>query len=260
MTKLIRISEKDSASLEKVLRAAPVVTPKQPVSYKNRVVAKPWGYEFLVFENEHVAMWYLHLEKGAATSMHCHPKKKTALIVLAGQALCNTFYNRHYLYGVDGVVIEKGVFHSTSSLSPGGVELLEIETPPDKTDLVRLDDQYGRSGQGYEGLSEMKQEGLERYNYFSLESIQGARETSKQFENSEVSMVECREPARAKEVLAPLRGHFYCMCQGRVLDGSGNVVLDVGDATEGSFLSTFDELHYDTPALILRVRPIDAKK
>jgi hypothetical protein len=46
-------------------------------------------------------------------------------------------------------MIHKGVFHSTAAYNaakPGavGVELLEVESPNDKDDIVRLEDIYGR--------------------------------------------------------------------------------------------------------------------
>ena len=52
--------------------------------YKNVIVDKPWGYEYLAYENEHVGLWFLHIKKDHQTSLHCHPKKDTGLIVLDG--------------------------------------------------------------------------------------------------------------------------------------------------------------------------------
>jgi hypothetical protein len=54
------------------------------IDFKNVVVNKPWGYEYLVYQNDSVAVWYLYLREGAATSLHCHPKKKTGIILLKG--------------------------------------------------------------------------------------------------------------------------------------------------------------------------------
>ena len=44
--------------------------------YSKVVVKKPWGYEYLIFSNEEIAVWILYLKAGAQTSMHCHPSKK----------------------------------------------------------------------------------------------------------------------------------------------------------------------------------------
>ena len=55
--------------------------------YSKVVVKKPWGYEYLIYQNDSVAVWVLFISKGYQTSMHCHPKKKTTLIVLSGKAV-----------------------------------------------------------------------------------------------------------------------------------------------------------------------------
>ena len=48
-------------------------------------VTKPWGYEYLAYENDNVGVWILHIKEGESTSMHCHPNKDTGLIVLEGE-------------------------------------------------------------------------------------------------------------------------------------------------------------------------------
>ena len=42
--------------------------------------------------------------------------------------------------------------------SLGHLDLLEVETPSDKQDLVRLEDQYGRAGRGYEGVEALEED------------------------------------------------------------------------------------------------------
>lgn len=165
MIKTIKISEKDKISLERILNKNEIKQNPQPIDYRDMVVIKPWGYEFLAYENEHIAMWFLHIKHGHSTSMHCHPNKKTCLMVMSGNAICNTFHLRNHLGDISGVVIDESVFHSTKALSSQGINLIEIETPPNKTDLVRLSDEYGRAMEGYESFSEMRKENLDRYNY-----------------------------------------------------------------------------------------------
>ena len=58
--------------------------------YSKVVVKKPWGYEYLFFANDLIAVWILYLRRGAQTSMHCHRNKKTSLVVLNGQVLCSS--------------------------------------------------------------------------------------------------------------------------------------------------------------------------
>ena len=42
------------------------------MSYDKTVVKKPWGYEYLAYENEDVGLWFLYIKEGHQTSMHCH--------------------------------------------------------------------------------------------------------------------------------------------------------------------------------------------
>ncbi len=115
------------------------------------LVEKPWGYEYLLFANEEVGLWYLHLKQGAKTSLHCHPRKKTGLVLLEGNAEIHFLNDSHALTALSRTIIRPGLFHSTHSLSEGGIFLLEVETPRDKENLVRLEDSYGREDKPYEG-------------------------------------------------------------------------------------------------------------
>lgn len=138
--------------------------------YKNIVVNKPWGYEYLMFENKEVAIWILHINYDFLTSMHCHPKKRTSLFLLDGRATITTLDSQFNLGYPEGLMIDSGVFHSTKATSPEGIFLMEIETPPDKNDLVRLKDKYGRENKGYEGKTEMSNK-LHQYEYCSFNDI-----------------------------------------------------------------------------------------
>lgn len=57
--------------------------------YSDVIVIKPWGYEFLIFENDWVAIWMLHIGRKRKTSMHPHPSKVTSLVLLSGEATCS---------------------------------------------------------------------------------------------------------------------------------------------------------------------------
>ena len=118
--------------------------------YEKTVVKKPWGYEYLVYQNEKVALWFLYIGYEQQTSMHCHPNKTTGLILLNGKANLSFLNNTVEVEPVTKVMIRKGLFHSTKAISENGACVFEIETPVDKHDLVRLDDKYGREGTPYE--------------------------------------------------------------------------------------------------------------
>ena len=118
--------------------------------YEKTVVTKPWGYEYLVYQNDTVALWFLYIGHNQQTSMHCHPNKTTGLILLDGKAELSFLSNVNKLKPVSKTMIRKGLFHSTKATSENGAYVFEIETPVDKHDLVRLDDKYGREGSSYE--------------------------------------------------------------------------------------------------------------
>ena len=118
------------------------------------VVRKPWGYEYLIYESPEVALWVLHIGKDKGTSLHCHPMKTTGLVLLEGEAELGFIADSKVIKAPSKQMIRRGLFHSTKAISENGVLLLEIETPNDKQDLVRLVDNYGRSKKGYEPKNE----------------------------------------------------------------------------------------------------------
>lgn len=131
--------------------------------YSKVIVKKPWGYEYLVFENECVAIWLLQIVRKRKTSMHCHPRKTTGLILLTGYGIFHSMQNSIALHRMDAINIDAGVFHATEAqsvlpihpISENGIWVMEIESPPFKTDLCRMADAYGRAGTSYEGRNQM---------------------------------------------------------------------------------------------------------
>lgn len=119
--------------------------------YDGIVVNKPWGYEYLMYESNKIGLWYLHIKCGKQTSLHCHPGKKTGYILLSGEAQVSFLNDSKRLNAVSKLMLREGLFHSTKALSEEGIHVIEVESPPDKTNLVRLDDAYGRKDQPYEG-------------------------------------------------------------------------------------------------------------
>jgi hypothetical protein len=120
------------------------------VNFKDIIVSKPWGEEYLVYENELVALWLLHVMQNESTSLHCHPLKTTGMVLLSGEIELSFLADKRILNAPSKAMIRRGLFHSTKALSKKGAYLFEIETPNDKLDLIRLDDNYGRKHKGYE--------------------------------------------------------------------------------------------------------------
>tara|TARA_R110000824_G_scaffold153926_20_gene325799 strand:+ start:4713 stop:5384 length:672 start_codon:yes stop_codon:yes gene_type:complete len=120
------------------------------MSHVKNVVKKPWGYEYLAYENSQVALWFLYIKYQHKTSMHCHPNKTTGLTLLDGEAEVSFLSDKRPLRSHHKIMIRKGLFHSTQAIDSRGAWVFEIETPVDKNDLVRLRDSYGREGKPYE--------------------------------------------------------------------------------------------------------------
>jgi hypothetical protein len=80
--------------------------------------------------------------------------KTTGFLLLEGQVELGFIADKKIVQAPSKQMIRRGLFHSTTALSNGGALLLEIETPNDKQDLVRLVDNYGRVDNGYESSEE----------------------------------------------------------------------------------------------------------
>ena len=127
------------------------------------ITPKAWGYEWAAFDNGKCAVCVLHIARKRKTSLHCHPRKKTTLIVLSGivrfsSGALSTDLESTVIEPLGSVVIPMGMWHRTECIgdsdiyptSENGAWLLEIEEPSDKNDLVRIEDAYGRQGTPYE--------------------------------------------------------------------------------------------------------------
>lgn len=151
-------------------RASVQVDPAQMLDdftdYSRAVVRKPWGYEYLIFSGPKVAVWMLHIKKDAQTSMHCHPGKTTSLVVLDGEAQCSTLERGFRRKPGQAMRLGAGVFHRTKALGDDGTFVMEIESPVNKRDLIRVHDDYGREAKAYESTDWLSRD-LENFNYFS---------------------------------------------------------------------------------------------
>lgn len=248
LTRRIQLSDKDKKILETEIQAE---SKEQPENYKNRVVLKPWGHEFLFFENDQVAAWMLYIKKDHATSLHAHPNKKTSLSILTGRALCNTFYTRNFLSGGEGVIIEKGVFHSTKALSYEGTYVVEIESPPNKSDLLRFQDNYGRKYAGYENTSQMTEEDLERYNHFYIAKDFSFAENILT-RNANISIQVFQKSISLKNIVFQ-NDCIYSICKGEIYFASEKKLI-AGDSEHGTILNDNPEGYTKGAVVLLKMR------
>ena len=165
MVKKIFRSKADIENLSRLKTSSQLE--KDKFDYKNIVVNKPWGYEYLAFQNRFIAIWILYLNSGYETSLHCHPNKKTVMVPLFGAIQFSSLEGWMQLHTGDGIIIEEEVFHSSKAVSKNGAILMEIESPPNKRDLVRLKDEYGRQEKGYESKKWMSKKKSSGYVHFN---------------------------------------------------------------------------------------------
>ena len=258
MEKLIRpckrvtLCDKDMRHLNNAQKRNEVSQNKQPNDYKGKVVIKPWGYEFLIFENDSVAIWFLHIKKDHSTSMHCHPSKKTALTLLSGKAFCNTFHHRNFLSTGDSLIIDAAVFHATRSLSLDGISLIEVETPPVKLDLCRLEDSYGRENCGYEGQSQMGTKNLDSFNYFYFETkdCHGEKFTAEGKYSIAMEAYPSNEAFQRSFCLDP--GALYCVCEGMLFGIDESKKVRVCETEKGSYLQQLGMLSIDNEIVLMK--------
>lgn len=109
-----------------------------------RLIHKPWGCEYCVFDNVKAAAWILHISRGHMTSLHCHPKKKTVLVCLQGSVSVAVNGHKETYGPLKPIEIPAGAWHQTIAHLDSIV--MELEEPSDKSDIIRKEDAYGRVG------------------------------------------------------------------------------------------------------------------
>jgi len=137
------------------------------------------------------------------------------------------------------------------------IYLLEVETPPNKTDLVRLQDRYGRESSGYEGVTEMQAENLQDFDYFYFEESDAygkITHSSKQFSATFEVFTDnndFKKHFRIKE------GELYTSCRGKLFDKRNNLLLDVGNSQKAEILTNIKEISISGKMVLLRTQTKD---
>jgi D-glycero-beta-D-manno-heptose 1-phosphate adenylyltransferase len=197
------------------------------VDYKNKVCVKPWGHEFLMFQNESIGMWFLRITGGNRTSVHCHYNKDTTIVVLRGSLRLELIDGEVMTINeMETVHIPHYKFHSIGSFSPETF-IIEIEIYnksvnfSDKNDLLRVTDIYKRRDNKYETSIDLSDE-LEKYGYFYL-----TKDLDFHFNDIEMKVSNKCDPESNHSI---------------ILDGlinTGNTVI-----SPGTFIDSVDELHH----------------
>lgn len=208
------------------------------VDYKNKVCVKPWGHEFLIFQNESIGMWFLKITGGNRTSVHCHYNKDTTILVLKGTMRLELVDGEVITVNeMDTVYIPHYKFHSIGSFSPE-TYIIEIEIYnkninfSDKNDLLRITDIYKRRDNKYETSIDLSDD-LEKYDYFHL-----ANDFNKIFKDVELKVSNICEEGSNHAIL---------------LDGNINMGKSV--IGPGSFIESNDGLNFlEDRSLFLNIK------
>jgi len=255
MIKSFNLTIKDQEILENLM-LNPNNIQDDHYDYSKVVVKKPWGYEYLIFSNKLCAVWILYLKAGAQTSMHCHPGKKTSLVVLEGKVNCASIIKSLDLFAGEGLVIDKGVFHQTTTISETGAFIMEIETPVNKRDLIRLKDKYGREGKGYE-TEEDHSFNTQNYNYISIQNLDSQHMLKKHFGQCSISFKKLTDEKDLSEILELNSEDIICILKGKLLYRPNKSVIEVGDVFTIKTLKQFDGLRISRNTEILVIKKID---
>ncbi|MEV0601768.1 cupin domain-containing protein [Streptomyces sp. NPDC050315] len=146
----------DIAQLKKLVRYGYRVHNEQfdEDSHLDRVIPKPWGYEYRAYVDDFFDIWSLHIDAPHSTSVHAHPRKLTYLLCLGGRGVTSGLDREDVRIGAGSILrIAPGAFHGTRNMGDDPLELIEVEVPRNKFDLIRLEDDYNRAGTAYESES-----------------------------------------------------------------------------------------------------------
>ncbi|ARQ67544.1 hypothetical protein CAG99_00720 [Streptomyces marincola] len=152
----LNAGKSDIAQLNRLVRSGARVANEQfdEDSHLDQVIPKPWGYEYRAFVDDFFDLWALHIDAPHSTSVHVHPRKLTYLLCLGGRGVTTGLDRPDVPISAGSVLrIGPGAFHGTRNTGDEPLELIEVEVPRNKFDLIRLKDDYNRAGTAYESAS-----------------------------------------------------------------------------------------------------------
>uniref|UniRef100_A0A6C0DL49 Cytidyltransferase-like domain-containing protein n=1 Tax=viral metagenome TaxID=1070528 RepID=A0A6C0DL49_9ZZZZ len=196
--------------------------------YLNKLYEKPWGHEYLTYQNDNIGIWILHFNKNCKTSVHCHFKKDTLLIVLNGTFRIDKYNGYTILNENEIIYFPASSFHGIMSYIENGI-VLEIEiysnlvNYSDKNDLLRLRDAYNRDKDNYESSVVEKDIKIE-------DSINFHNPKEYIFENTTISIKELSKNDNYKfnvnDINILLKGKIYngnILSPGSLINANNNI-------------------------------------
>jgi mannose-6-phosphate isomerase len=116
----------------------------------NKIIEKPWGHEEIIVHTDKYVMKKLWINEGQRLSRQFHVKKDETVFVSKGTLLLDLSTNdleNNIMKLEEGQSwrIIPNTIHRFTAPDDRPVELFEVSTP-ELDDVVRLSDDYGRSG------------------------------------------------------------------------------------------------------------------
>jgi mannose-6-phosphate isomerase len=124
------------------------IDPREPGAFATRRVDKPWGHELIWALTDRFCGKTLVIETGRRLSLQYHEIKDESILVQSGRLLLHLENDRHEMTSRelgpgDAAHVAVGRHHRYEAIER--VELLEVSTP-ELTDVVRVEDDFGREG------------------------------------------------------------------------------------------------------------------
>jgi mannose-1-phosphate guanylyltransferase / mannose-6-phosphate isomerase len=113
----------------------------------HRKVHRPWGWYDSVDQGERFKVKRINVKPGASLSLQKHAHRAEHWVVVKGKAQVTCGDRVEVLSENQSTYIPVGVTHRLSNLGSTDVEIIEVQTGQliSESDIVRLDDQYGRN-------------------------------------------------------------------------------------------------------------------
>lgn len=112
---------------------------------KTKIVPKPWGHELWFAQAKRYCGKILVINKGKRLSLQYHRQKHESLFVLRGTLSLRLGKTNQTLGPGAAFTIPPKTIHRFAA-PKGRVTLIEVSTP-EVWDVVRLQDDYGRTGE-----------------------------------------------------------------------------------------------------------------
>jgi mannose-6-phosphate isomerase-like protein (cupin superfamily) len=110
---------------------------------KTKKVMKPWGWELWFAHSKHYVGKIIFIKKGHRLSLQSHRRKHETVYTEQGAWRLQIGRTERRMKVGDFAVIPPGTIHRFYA-PYGNVRLLEVSTPH-VTDVIRLEDDYGRA-------------------------------------------------------------------------------------------------------------------